>query len=297
MNDPEHKTPSLEQIQIWMQSVITHPLGIRAGIGSDDANQQIPSSEGDIEQVVCRSQALTSVERLEVYGNAYYSRLLECLREMFGSLVHALGEETFDEFAFGYLQVYPSRSYTLGNLANHFVDYLKETRPESARQEGGDEQADWTDFVIDLATLEWTIDQVFDGPGVEGEKLLTPADLQQISPEQWPALRLIPVCCLRLLAFEFPVSEYFTAFRKDLNPEIPHPQRSYLAVFRRDYIVRRFPLSRIQFQLLSALLDGKPVGQAIELAAQEVDDLEQFAAQLRQWFQDWGTAGFFNRIE
>ena len=44
-----------------------------------------------------RSQALTALERLAIYGHAYYARLLECLREEFPVLKHALGEELFDE--------------------------------------------------------------------------------------------------------------------------------------------------------------------------------------------------------
>jgi hypothetical protein len=59
------------------------------------------------------------MDRLAIYGTAYYARLLECLLEEFPVLVHALGEELFDAFAVGYLQKYPSRSYTLNDLATN----------------------------------------------------------------------------------------------------------------------------------------------------------------------------------
>ena len=83
---------NLNRIQQWMQSVITHPDGVVGGIESDGARRQIDVATENIEQVITPSQTLTSIERLEIYGNAYYARLLECLHDEYPALVHALGE-------------------------------------------------------------------------------------------------------------------------------------------------------------------------------------------------------------
>jgi hypothetical protein len=56
------------------------------------------------------------------------------------------------------------------------------------------------DFLIDLATLELTFNEVFDGPGVEGESLLDGDRLLTITPERLLEARLVGVPCLRLLA-------------------------------------------------------------------------------------------------
>src|SRR5437016_4065691 len=119
----------LSHIQRWMQSVIMHPDGVVAGISSDAAREHIDLGPEDVGQVIARSAALTSIERLQIYANAYYARLFECLHEEFPALLQALGDETFDAFALGYLQKYPSRSYTLCNLGRDFPRYLAETRP------------------------------------------------------------------------------------------------------------------------------------------------------------------------
>src|SRR4051794_38898567 len=119
----------LEQIQRWMQSVIMNLDGVSAGIVSEEASQQIRVEPAAVEQVVTRSRALTGLERLEIYNRAYYSRLLECLREEFPVLMHALGEEAFEQFALAYLQQYPSRSYTLNLLGANFPRYFAESRP------------------------------------------------------------------------------------------------------------------------------------------------------------------------
>ena len=77
----------LEQIQRWMQAVIVHPLGVEQGIASSDARRHVDVDPVDLEQVVTRSKALSAVERLAIYGYAYYARLLECLKEEFPAVL------------------------------------------------------------------------------------------------------------------------------------------------------------------------------------------------------------------
>src|SRR5581483_6380291 len=119
----------LNRNQRWMQTVIMHPEGVAEGVASAPARECLDIGPEQVEQVVTPSRTLTALDRLSIYGNAYYARLLECLREEFPVLVHALGEELFDAFTVGYLQKYPSRSYTLNDLATNFPRYLAETRP------------------------------------------------------------------------------------------------------------------------------------------------------------------------
>lgn len=288
----------LSRLQQWLQQVIMHPHGVVEGIASAEARRQIDVLPGEVEQVIARSQALTSVERLQIYSNAYSARLLECLREEFPSLVHALGEETFDAFAFGYLQAHPSRSYTLADLGRDFPRYLAETRPRDDESTGANGAPDWPDFLIDLATLERTYSEVFDGPGVEGQRLLQTADLMSIPAEMWPEARLVPVACLRLLTLSYPAHEYASAVRHGEKAVPPNPAPTYLVVTRREYVVRRAAVSRAEYELLAALLAGQTIGSAIEHATRYYEaDLEFCAVELRQWFQDWAASGYFSGVQ
>ncbi len=302
MPDPDSE---LGPVQRWMQAVIMHPDGVDAGLASEAARRHLDVAPDDVEQVVSRSLAQTSVERLSIYANAYYARLLECLGEEFPVLKQTLGEETFDAFAFDFLQRYPSQSYTLGKLGENFARYLQETRPAAnneaqsgdASDDGGELPADWPDFLIELATIEWTFSQVFDGPGIEGQTPLTSEQLQSIDAEEWPSARLDVVPCLKLLALRFPVNAYYTAIRRGESPELPRPAPNWLAVTRRDFIVRRHELTERQFVLLSALAAGEMIGAAIERAAATPGgDLDQFALDLGEWFRDWAANDFFQRI-
>jgi len=287
---------SLEVVQRWFQAVVSHPDGVEGGAVSPDAQELIRLGRGELEAVVRRSRNLTASERLSIYANAYYSRLLECLGGCYPILKQALGDDVFDSFAFEYLQRYPSRSYTLDHLGEHFARFLEETRP--GREEGEEpDGVDWPDFLIDLATFEWTIARVFDGPGVEGKALLTPEALQSFPAERFGEARLVPVPCLKLLAFRFPVNAYYTAARHAGEGEevpVPEPAAERVAVTRREFVVRRYPLSPPQYALLTEILAGSTVGEAIAAAAESSDlDDEALAAELRMWFRFWVAEGFF----
>lgn len=287
---------SLVSLQRWMQAVIMHPEGVAAGAESEDARRHLNVPANHCEAVIGRSRSLTSVERLSIYHNAYFARLLECLRSIYPMVCKTTGEEVFDALAVGYLHAHPSRSYTLDRLGDDFARYLDETRPD--RDEAGEPTEAWPDFLMDLARLEWAIGEVFDGPGIEGQTTLAAEQLLAIGPERWPAVRLTPAPCLRTLSFQFPVNDYFTAVREspaDADPpSLPDAEPTWLALSRRDFVVRRHALDEAQYDLLSALAGGHPIGAAIEhLAATATLELEQLAGQLQDWFRTWTAAGFF----
>jgi hypothetical protein len=298
MTSHRRELRQLAQIQRWLQAVITHPDGVEAALSSSEARTEIEVSPERIEDVVEPSKRRTSIERLEVYANAYYARLLECLRDEFPALLHAAGEEVFDGLVFGYLQSYPSQSYTLSELSRQFAQYLEETRPRDEEEPSG---PSWPDFMIDLVRLERCYSEIFDGPGAERLTLLRGEDLRDLAPDAWVGARLICVPCLRLLSLRYPVHEYATAVREKQDPDLPEPELTWLAVSRINYVVRRWTLTRVQFELLAALVAGQTVGSAIEgaakLAVESGESVDRLAENLRDWFAEWSSAGFFRALQ
>lgn len=288
---------SLNDLQRWMQAVIMHPDGIDAGIASSTASAIIDVSAADIERVILPSQALGSAERLQVYGRAYYSRLIECLIAQFPAVHHAIGDEAFIGLAYGYLIQHPSRSYTLGSLGASFDSYLQATRPprSDAAESAGPEFAD---FLIDLAQLERTYNEVFDGPGPEQTRSLQTTDIEGLSAEEFGNCRLKLHACVRLLELRFPVHEFASAVRKQIEPSAPIARPVFLVVTRRDYIVRRIEITRTQFELLSAMARHATLGEALAEACTGPDvDPERIVTDLRRWFQEWTAAPLFAQLD
>jgi hypothetical protein len=292
--------PALAQLQAWMQTVVTHHAGVAQAVASEAAAMALGDAQA-AELIVLPSRAQSSLERLAVYGNAYYARLLHCLQELFPVSCAAVGEEIFQQFAFAYLQQHPPTSYTLGGLASRFVDFLDQSRrehflstdePDADTSEQGD-GPNWARFLVELAQLEFTIDDVFDGPGIERDPPSIEQQLASVSPEKWPSLCLRPAPCLRLLAFEFPVNRYFSAYRRNESPEIPELESSYLAITRRNYVVRRLPLDPIEYVLLTALVGGETVASTIDCAIRDADRAIDWPNYLSARFQRWAVEQMF----
>ena len=85
MSTPEVQpiTDQVNRLQRWFQAVITHADGVDSGAGSEEAQRLIQLGPSQLEKVITRSRALTAAERLAIYANAYHTRLLECLGEVF----------------------------------------------------------------------------------------------------------------------------------------------------------------------------------------------------------------------
>jgi len=281
-------------LQRWMQTVLMHPGGVGQGIVSHEANDLLGLGPVDCEKVLTRSRALSALDRLAIYNRAYFARLVDCLRESFPVLRHAIGEEIFDEFAVGYLQSYPSRTYTLFELGKNFHRFLAETRPP-ASETGGD--MSWPEFLIDLATLELTFNEVFDGPGSEQSPPLSAGTLRGISPEGLLKARVICTPSLRLLTFRFPVHRYWSLVRRKQEVEIPEADACHVAVYRRDFVVRHLELPGDSFALLKSLQSQGTLRQAFEAAMSGNKEIRALAASVQHWFRQWTAQGIILNIE
>jgi hypothetical protein len=282
----------LSRVQSWLQAVITHPAGIGAGVRGDVARQNFDLQVDELEKLIAPSSSLSSAERLAIYGRAYFARLTDCFRAEFPCLLYALGDELFTQFVSAYLQQYAPQSYTLHHLAKHFPEFLAESRPDAAAPP--EKRESWPDFIIDLATLERAFVEAYDGQGAEALPLLSPLQILGSGNRQFTRMRFMPIPCLKLLAFRYPVRAYFAAARENRKPLLPAPADSFLAISRKDYVVRFVDLSRAQYEILKALLANLPVGEAAIQAAQ-VTGLaqESLNLQMRDWLCQWANNGLF----
>jgi Putative DNA-binding domain len=291
MMKPELPTggAKLDQLQRWMQAVVTHPGGILSGVASQKAQDSLSVNIDTLDDVVAPSARLTSAERLAIYCRSYYARLVQCLESMFPILLRFLGNELFDKFALDYLDKHPPYSYTLDNVADAFPPHLAETRPDAAARP--DQREQWPDFIIELATLELAFMKVYDGPGVEGQPLPGINDVRGITLETIFDLRPVPVPCLRLFAFRYPVHDYLFAARRGETTGMPSPRASFVAMTRRNYRIKVHELTLPQHELLSSFDGDATVAQATDRSECLADYLGT-ETPLVDWLADWVAKGF-----
>jgi hypothetical protein len=273
--------PGLDQIQRWMQACIIDQGTCEAAIASEKAQAAIPA--GVARSVVLPSKTLTSFERLDVYRGMYLLRMEEALAIDYPALKNFLGEEAFMRMVARYVEVYPSRSYTLNRLGDHLPEFLASFDDLPKKE-----------FCHDLARLEYALTMVFDA----GETPpLTQDAVRAVPADAWETARLKPVEAFRLLEFDYPVSRYVGAVDK----ENPFPRiaakKTWVVAYRRGYYVHRMDLKQSAHALLSALASGSTMGDAIISVMTRKWRPAIKEAQLFEWFRDWMNEGLFQAVE
>jgi len=92
----------LKQLQGLIYKSITSPAMLPMGL-SHDAD---PSLTG-IDLLVLGDERLNALERVDIYANAYFYRMLDCLIEEFPATLAVLGRENSEALAKDYLSRYP----------------------------------------------------------------------------------------------------------------------------------------------------------------------------------------------
>lgn len=276
-------------------AVITHPQGVGAGANSPPARSAVGSDEINVDAVIEPSKHCTSDDRLGIYGNAYFARLIDCLAVEFPTVRHFVGDDAFAGFVVSYLQRTPPGSYNLHDLGREFAESLRATRPEKAPEET---LPDWADFLIEIARLERLYAEVFDGPGDEGELMLSTEDLQRVPMQRRGEIRLKFARSLRQAKFLFPVHQVISQVRAGEEVTIPEPEETCLIVYRRDYVVRRLAVSPVQYRMIGELRAGRTLPLALGSAICLAEQPETLTPEhVQEWFRDWTAAGLFTGIE
>jgi len=273
--------PGLDRVQRWMQALIQDQGTCAEAIASERAQVEIPADQA--RTVVLPSKTLSSFERLDIYREMYLLRMEEALASDYPALKHYLGDEEFMRMVARYVEVYPSRSYTLNRLGDHLLEFLATI-----------DDLPKPDFCRDLARLELALTGVFDA----GETApLTAQAVQAVPQDAWETVRLKPIEAFRLLEFNYPVSRYL-GFVDEENP-VPRLARkkTWVVAYRSNYSVHRMDLTQPAYELLSALASGETVGDAIVSVMTRKFRRAVKEKQLFEWFRDWMAEGLFQAVE
>ena len=211
---------------------------------------------------------------LAIYANAYRRRLVDVLADAFAKTQAVLGAEAFEATALHYINEHPPETRNLRWFGAEFAAHLRGVFPAQAA-------------VAELACLDWSLRQAFDGPD---SAVLAAADLAAVPPEAWASLRLTLVPTAELLRFEHNTVAVWQAI--DDEAEAPAIVRGEVAV---DWLVWRKELQPhfrslhpIETALLRAMLGGAGFAQACEQAQAQTDEdcTSHIGSGLRQWLED-----------
>jgi hypothetical protein len=132
------------------------------------------TGDSDIVSAIVDAPPLNPEERLGIYRDAYRIRLIEALDNTYPVLHAILGDEMFEdlgrEFVAAHSSVYRNIRW-YGRELNNFLAHLS---PYDAQP-----------ILAELASLEWTLSEVFDSPDAP---VLSRQDFVSIAPDEWEGL-------------------------------------------------------------------------------------------------------------
>jgi len=264
-------------MQNWFQDALVRPsLPARARRAAAAREDERAAAEH-----VKPSASLAPIERVAIYADAHYARLLGVLQEDYAALRVLAGEAGFDRIARGYLADHPPRAFTLSLLGDALPDWIAAQRSLARRA-----------LLADVARLERAMTVVFDAPR---ESVLSPGDLAALPPETWvdPKPRLIGA--LELLAFGHRANAIVRATRHgEALPELGRA-RTHTLVWRKDHVVWRQDLEPAAYAVLAQLKAGASLAVAVS-AAERAPDARNLEARVASWFSSWAQDGLFAEI-
>jgi hypothetical protein len=166
--------------------LITAPEGVRPGL--EALVRRGEAAPGDLEALLAGDDRFAAADRLDIYANMYFFRLLDCLKEDYPRLLEGIGPDRFHNLATDYLLACPSAHPSLRYLGARLPDFL------AAHALGRESEG-----LVSLARLEWTRADLFDAADAP---LLTREALARLSETRAADLTLRLVPAFRLLRLD-----------------------------------------------------------------------------------------------
>jgi putative DNA-binding protein len=283
---------NLEQLQRTFFELIRQPLTSNDRLRTRTLEGRSIKALAD--ELITPSARLTSFERLELYSQGYWFRILEAFDRDFRGLRTVVGKPRFERLARGYLTDCPPDSFDLDRLGNRLEAWLTDhPRYAHYRQR----------VALDMVRLEWA--KIEAGNSGEHPRLRA-TDLAGLGATlgEDPAIALQPH--LRLLQLGYPVDELLMRIDEsepDGAPKrrtrarrlrVPRARAVYLAVHRQHSTVYFKSLEPEAFVLLRALQDGSQLSAAIQTCVEGSQaSVEHVTRSLQHWFADWAALGWF----
>lgn len=285
---PTPEKPSLPELQRWMRWVLTFPTGVshvlrtpRGKLPSPRHWTRGPEPTRCLD-VIEESSNVSRENRLAIYGDGYFIRIVNVLASNYPSLRNVVGAHEFDHhLARPYLVRFPSTHKCIDNVGSHMAAFLKSHRLTQIKR-----------FLPDLARLEWASHESF---YADDWPLLEAATLASIPVSCWSSARVKLDPSVRLLELDYPVvglwkdnGEWDERRFKRLRRK-----RTWAVVYRRvDGQVRVMEQTRGAFALLSALHANRSFRHALTAAARS--GLSE--ARTSELFSEWTSAGIIRKV-
>ncbi len=285
------KVPTLlKREQQWFGGIIGRPIDEDSRM-----NPIAPSGEPmEIEAAdhIAPSPTLRPAQRIQIYNQQYWWRLLNTLHDSFPMLTRLFGYYDFNKtIGIPYLVKNPPHHWSLNLLGDHLLQWLE-----------GCYHAKDKKLVCNAAHLDWAFSHSF----VAGQR--PPITVEQLSNAEEREQILSQTIYLQPHIHLFQMEHHLFNFRNEFlkeNPEywltndFPKLERdkTYLFILyrnaKKDISWKEISLG--EYHLLSFFKQGATIENACDWLEKQDDTLcEEATNNLQLWFQEWSQRGWLS---
>jgi hypothetical protein len=261
---------NLRALQELLYRRITEPE--RATPGQSDERGLPP---GGVEALVRGDHQLSAVERIGIYADAYFFRLLDCLGEEFPSTLAVLGADNFAALAKRYLLDYPPTEPSILYAGRYLADFLSD-HPFVQR---------WP-FITELARLERAVLDVFHAPDAPA---LDVQALREVPSEEWPAVKLQAHPAVEIVHCKWRLSDILQAVEQGREWNDPEHEDASVLVWRQNAVVYYRSLESLERDALVMVKEGASFALICESVAAGVEETNHVALigrLMARWLAD-----------
>ena len=267
--------PDLFSLQKWFGSIISRPISSNSEMMPLSPSGRPLSQES--EEHIRPNRKLTSQQRIEIYNQQYWWRLLSILHENFPTMTRLFGYADFNlSIGMPFLTKYPSRDWSLARLGDQLPLWVKQCY-----------QAQDKELILAAAEVDWSYQELF----------FAQPPLDIVASPQLISKKLMLQPHLKIFKFPFDIFSLRAALLKEevdlwLEKDFPPLKRDrhyFFALYRtNNYQIQYREIEEGQWEILHLLSLGKTIEEACDQLEMEGGDKAQHAQRgLGGWIQNW----------
>ena len=278
---------ALQNMQKWFASTITRRLDKKNQIQRRNTHGILIAEEAA--RYVVPSPTLRPEQRMQIYNQQYWWRLLSTLQTNFPLVTRLFGHQAFnEELGIPYLIKHPPHHWSLNVLGQQFPRWIQSHyfKPDKA-------------LIFHAATLDWNFAASFIAPQ---SPLLDAKDLAQTPPEQLLNQKFYLQSHVHLLEWDYNLLNFREAF---LKHEVDYWLNNRFPILEKDssyhFVLYRTPQYSIAWRQISAeelkFLGLFKTGTDLKTACEWIEKQDQAFYQIvvsnfQRWLQEWVQLGW-----
>jgi hypothetical protein len=238
-----------------------------------DFQHYLMQQDSVIETDIISTEKVSANTRLDIYRNAYYSRLFEVFQLDYPALHTLLGDEEFMLLGRRYVDAHPSQFRSIRWFGNHLANFMEQRQPYADKL-----------ILREMACFEWSLTEAFDAVD---EVVLPLEEMASIPFDKWPEMRFEMHTTVKRVDFQWNILQLWKEAQAEeaLHPQCHETAISYL-IWRKDYEVQFTSLSSDEAYMIDAMLAGTNFGDICEGLCEwlEPEQVAMHAASLLKRF-------------